>query len=307
MNESRILAGLPVFRAVATLGSFSIAAGRLGVTPSAVSQAIRALEDQLGVQLIARTSRSMRLTEAGARLLAEIDAPLARLSEAMQGVRDPGGQVEGPLRIALSQLAAETCIRPKLPGFMDAYPAIRLELSCEDRPSDIVKGGYDARIDLRDAPDGDIVSIPVGPPLQRCLLASPDYLSRHGHPDQPEALMAHRLARYRFPGSARPEPLSFQRGAERLELDPPAALVLDDLAMMGAVLRSGRVIAQGFLPLEAEAVRNGELIELLTELRPPPLQFHISYPARMRMTGRFRAFLNWFQPEIMPVQGDRSV
>lgn len=307
MNESRILAGLPVFRAVATLGSFSIAAGRLGVTPSAVSQAIRALEDQLGVQLIARTSRSMRLTEAGTRLLAEIDAPLARLSEAMQGVRDPGGQVEGPLRIALSSLAAETCIRPKLPGFMEAFPAIRLDLSGEDRVTDIVKGGHDAGIGLRDAPDGDMVSVPIGPPLQRCLLASPNYLARHGQPDRPEALMAHRLARYRLPGRARPEPLSFLRGAERLELDLPAALVLDDLATLETVLRAGRVIAQSFLPLEAGAIRNGELVELLAEYRPSPLQFHLSYPARMRMTARLRAFLNWFAPNTPPVQDDRSV
>lgn len=294
MNESRILAGLPIFRAVATLGSFSTAAGQLGVTPSAVSQSIRALEDQLAVQLIARTSRSMRLTEAGAQLLADIDAPLAQLGEAMQGVRSQGAQIEGPLRISLSRLAAETCIRPHLPGFVEAYPAIRLELACDDRPTDIVKGGYDAAIRMRASLEGDMISLPIGPPLRRSVVASPAYLARHGSPNQPEDLMGHRLSRYRLLGSQRVQPLSFQRGETRLELDPPPAMVLDDLSMIGTVLRSGQVMAQIFHAVEAAAIRTGTLIEVLTEFEPPPMQFHIYYPSRVLQTGRLRAFLDWF-------------
>ena len=294
MNESRTLAGLPVFRAVATLGSFSTAAGQLGVTPSAVSQAIRALEDQLGAQLIARTSRSMRLTEAGAQLLADIDAPLAQLGEAMQGVRSRGAQVEGPLRIWASRLAAEICIRPHLPGFLDTYPAVRLELICDDRLTDIIKGGYDAGIHMRETPEGDMISLPIGPPLRRCMLASPAYLARHGTPQQPEDLMSHRLSRYRFPGSQRPEPLCFQRGETRLELDPPPAVILDDLPLIGTMLRAGQVMAQAFHAVEAGAIRDGTLIEVLTGFEPPPLQFHIYYPSRALHTARLRAFLDWF-------------
>lgn len=294
MNESRILAGLPVFRAVATLGSFSTAAGQLGVTPSAVSQAIRALEDQLAVQLIARTSRSMRLTEAGAQLLADIDVPLAQLGEAMQGVRSQGTQIEGPLRISLSRLAAEVCIKPHLPGFMDAFPGIRLELACDDRLTDIVKGGYDAGIRMRESLDGDMISLPIGPPLRRSVLASPAYIARHGTPRQPEDLMSHRLSRYRFIGSQRLQPLTFKRGEELLELDPPPAVVLDDAAMIGALLRAGTTISQAFHAVEAGAIEDGTLIEVLTGFEPPPMQFHIYYPSRVLQTGRLRAFLDWF-------------
>lgn len=294
MNEPRILAGLPVFRAVATLGSFSLAAGQLGVTPSAVSQAIKALEDQLGAQLIARTSRSMRLTEAGTQLLADIDGPLAQLSEAMQTARGQRELIEGPLRISLSYLAAETCVRPHLTGFMATYPAIRLELTCDDRLTDLAKGGFDAGIRLRDALDGDMISLPIGPALRRCLLGSPDYIARHGRPKQPEDLMAHRISRHRPPGSQRLEPLRFRRGDERLELDPPPAIVLDDLSLAGTVLRGGQALAQTFRNIEAQAIEDGTLVELLSDYEPEPMQFHIYYPSRALKAGRLRAFLEWF-------------
>ncbi|WBU63711.1 LysR substrate-binding domain-containing protein [Paracoccus aerodenitrificans] len=294
MIEARILAGLPVFRAVAVHGGFTAAAGRLGVTPSAVSQSIRVLEEHLGVRLFARTSRSLRLTEAGTRLLADIDAPLSRLSQATQALRDSEGQSEGPLRVSLSRLALEICIMPQLAQFIQANPAIQLELSTDDRLTDIVKGGFDAGIRLRESLEGDMISLPFGPPLRRVLLASPDYLARHGTPAVPADLIGHRIQRYRFPGSQRLEPLQFRDGDQRLELDPPAAISLDDIRGIGMAVRSGQVIAQSFHAIEEDAINEGRLVELLPKYEPAPVQFHIYYPSRILQTARLRTFLDWF-------------
>ncbi len=289
MNEPRILSGLPVFRAVARLGGFSTAATRLGVTPSAVSQAIRALEDQLGVLLIARTSRSMRLTAAGSQLLSDIDGPLAQLAEAVQSLRHQEQVIEGALRIALSPRAG-SCITPYLAGFLAAYPGIRLDLTCDDAPGDLVKGNLDAAIGFQRAPDGDVISVPVGPPVRWAVMAGPAYLALHGTPLSPEDLMVHRLCRRHIPGSARLQPLRFQRGAERVELDPPAAIVLDDPHVTDAVLRTGQVMAQ--VPLHGP-LDNTDLIEVLADFAPEPLQCRIYYPSRVAQTAWLRAFLDW--------------
>lgn len=294
MNESRILSGLPVFRAVATLGSFSLAANHLGVTPSAVSQSIRALEEQLGAQLIARTSRSMRLTEAGAQFLADIDGPLTQLSQALLGLRTQEAQIEGPLRIVASQLATQSCIAPRLPGFLAAYPAIRLDLIGGEMPADLARAGVDAAIGLEAPPDSEVTARPIGAALRRCVLASPAYVARHGAPTRPEELMAHRICRYRFAGSSRPAPLQFRHGPELLELDPIPAMILDELATIGAVLQSGQVMAQVFRTGDAPA--GDGLVELLAEFAPPPLQFSLFYPTRLQKNECLRAFLDWFTP-----------
>ena len=294
MIEARVLAGLPVFRAVAVNGGFTAAAGRLGVTPSAVSQSIRALEEQVGTRLFARTSRSLRLTEAGSRLLAEIDAPLGRLSNAIESLRDSEGQPEGPLRISLSHLASEICVMPQLAQFIQAHPAIQLELSTDNRLTDIVKGGFDAGIRMRESLEGDMISLPIGPPLRRVLLASPEYIARYGKPATPADLQGHRVQRFRFPGSQRLEPLRFREGDQRLEIDPPAAVSLDDIRSIGLVLRSGQIMAQAFRVIEQKAIDDGSLIELLQEYEPDPLQFHIYYPSRILQSARLKAFLEWF-------------
>ena len=294
MIQSRILAGLPVFRAVAVHDGFSAAAVRLGVTPSAVSQSIRTLEEHLGTRLFARTSRSLRLTEAGARFLAEIDGPLSLLSQAALDLRESEIQAEGPLRICLSRLALELRVMPSLVPFMLKHPAIRLEFCTDARPGDLVKGGFDAAISLREAPDGDMVALPIGPPLRRVLLASPEYLARHGAPSAPGDLIRHRVQRFRCPGSQRLEPLRFRQGDRLLELDPPPALVLDDIRDAGVVLCDGLVISQIYEGLLTGPIGDGRLVELLPEHEPAPEQFRIYYPSRIRQTARLQVFLDWF-------------
>ncbi|MDH6233024.1 DNA-binding transcriptional LysR family regulator [Mesorhizobium soli] len=293
--DSNILAALPIFRTVARAGGFTAASGRLGISVSAVSQAIRQLELRLGTRLFDRTSRSVRLTERGHQLLEAIEGPIGVLSGALEAIKEADGEPSGHLRISLSRLAAEVCILPKLAEFVRRYPAVRLELSTDDRLTDIVSNGFDAGIRFRGALELDMISVPIGPPLRRSILASPDYLARAGEPQTPEDLVRHAVIRYRFPGSGRLEPVTLRRGEETVHLDPPAALILDDNGHFALASRAGLGLAQRFRATEEEALKSGELVSVLDTYEPEPQHFHIYFPSRSLQPTKLRAFIQWFR------------
>lgn len=293
--EPSILAALPAFRTVAQAGGFTAAAGRLGMSVSAVSQSIRQLEQRVGTRLFDRTSRSVRLTERGRQLLEAIDGPIGLLAGAIDTIKEADGEPSGHLRITLSRLAAEICILPTLPGFVRRYPAIRLELSTDDRLTDIVSNGFDAGIRFRDALGLDMISVPLGPPVRRSILASREYLERAGTPQTPDDLSHHAIIRYRFPGSGRLEPLTFRRGEEILQLDPPAALILDDNSHFALASHAGLGLAQRFRINEEAALKSGELVSVLDAYEPEPWQLHIYFPSRDLQPAKLRAFIDWFK------------
>ncbi|BCH34467.1 LysR family transcriptional regulator [Mesorhizobium sp. L-8-10] len=295
MMESTVLSALPVFRAVAEAGGFTAASGRLGISVSAVSQAIRQLELRLGIRLFDRTSRSVRLTERGRELFEAIEGPIGLLSGAVEAVKETDGEPSGHLRITLSRLAAEICVLPTLADFVTRYPAIRLELSTDDRLTDIVSKGFDAGIRFRGALALDMISVPIGPPLRRSMLASPDYLARAGTPRTPEELSRHRVIRYRYPGSGRLEPLIFRRGEEIVQFDPPGVLILDDNAHFSLASHAGLGLAQRFRVTEEDALRTGELVSILDAYEPEQQQLHIYFPSRDLQPAKLRAFIDWFR------------
>lgn len=287
------IALLPVFHAVARRGGFTAAAGPLGITPSAVSQKVRQFEARLGMRLFDRTSRSVSLTEFGRRLLDDTANAFDDLSGALERARTADGEPAGTIRINLSRLAAEICVMPRLAGFVRAYPKIVVELTTDDRLTDIVAGGYDAGIRMTESLDMDMIARTVGPPLRRSVLASPDYLERHGIPTEPQSLGDHQVIRYRFPASQRLQPLSFRIDDQLISLDPPPRLVLDDNTHISAAVREGIGLAQRFRITEQDAIRRGELVEILAEFEPQPLQFHLYYSSRSQ-PPKMRAFIDWF-------------
>lgn len=293
--DTSILAALPVFRTVAQAGGFTAAAGRLGISVSAVSQSIRQLELRMGVRLFDRTSRSVRLTERGRQLLEAIEGPIGLLSGAVEAIKEADGEPSGHLRITLSRLAAEICILPRLADFVRRYPAIRLELSTDDRLTDIVSNGFDAGVRFRGALELDMISVPLGPPLRRSMLASKEYLARVGEPRTPEDLPGHAIIRYRFPGSRRLEPLTFRRGEETIQLDPPAALILDDNRHFALASSAGLGLAQRFRATEERLIESGELVSVLDAYEPEPQEFHIYFPSRDLQPAKLRAFIEWFR------------
>jgi DNA-binding transcriptional LysR family regulator len=278
---------------VATSGGFTAASGRLGMTPSAVSQKIRQLESHLGVRLFERTSRSVRLTEAGQMLLDGTERPFSDLGDALDHVRTAGKEPAGDLRINLSHLAAQVCILPRLAGFVRRYPDITLELISDDRLADIVAGGYHAGIRVFDSLEMDMIAKPIGPPMRRTVMASSAYLEEMGTPRHPGDLIAHRVIRYRFPGSQRLQPLIFNMNGRALQVSPAPSMVLNDNDHIVLAVREGLGLAQRFHAAGSSGVAAGPVVELLTDFEPPVSQFHLYYPSRGQ-PPKLQAFIDWF-------------
>jgi DNA-binding transcriptional LysR family regulator len=263
------------------------------MTPSAVSQKIRQIEALVGSRLFERTSRSVRLTEAGRLLLQDTDRAFGDIADALDRVRTVGKRPAGNLRINLSRLAAQICILPRLAAFVGHYPDITVELATDDRLTDIVAGGFDAGIRFSETLEMDMIARAIGPPVRRRVLASRAYLEASGIPRHPNDLGSHQLIRYRFPGSQRLEPLTFDVDGQVFRLDPPPRLVFDDNHHFDHALRAGLGIAQLYGAADSPGTGAAELVELLTKFEPRPLQFQLYYPTR-NQPPKLRAFIEWF-------------
>ena len=180
--------GMAVFLAVAELRGFRAAAKRLGLTPSAVSQSIRNLEERVGAPLFLRTTRSVGLTEAGARLLSHARPAMEMLTAGIDAASDLGTEISGRLRINAPRPSLPLLVNRLLPDFLELHPKVQLELVGEDHLIDIVEEGFDAGIRLGNYVQLDMISLWLTPPEQFVIIGSPDFLAKHGRPHRPEDL-----------------------------------------------------------------------------------------------------------------------
>src|ERR1700731_3490827 len=186
--ERTHLDGLVMFLAVAELRGFRAAARHLGVTPSAVSQAIRSLEERVGAPLFSRTTRSVGLTEAGDRLLAHARPAVDMLTAGLDAASGLGGQISGRLRINVPRPSLPMLVNRLLPDFLELYPNVQLELVGEDRLIDIVEEGYDAGIRLAQFVQVDMVAVWLTPPERFVVVGAPAFCRRYGRPTEPHDL-----------------------------------------------------------------------------------------------------------------------
>ena len=193
---------LRALAAVAEWRSFRRAATALNLSPSALSQAVRTLEQSLGVPLLQRTTRSVAPTEAGTQLLDELRPLLAGLETALANVGRFQAEVRGTLRLNLPRSAASLWLEPLLGGFLRAHPGIHLEVSTQDGMADIVPGGYDAGVRFPEALPRDMVAVPVGPQQRFIVVATPALAQAHGLPQVPSDLLVRPCVRQRFPSGA---------------------------------------------------------------------------------------------------------
>lgn len=283
--------GISVFLAVAEARNFRVAGERLGVTRSAVSQALQRLEDRIGVALVQRTTRSVRLTEAG-ELFLELLQPAARDAlGAVQAVRDMQARPTGLLRIAASSIADRFISGPLLAGFMTAYPDIRLDITITDEEFDIVKEGFDAGVRLGEVLEQDMIAIPVSAEQRQFAVASPHYLARCGTPGHPRELLDHVCIGWRPRPDAAPYRWEFTENGRDFNIAVDPAMTTNDMGMMIRMTCAGAGITFGMAETFQPYFTRGELVPLLEDYCPPFAGFYLYYPRRHRQPLKLRALV----------------
>jgi DNA-binding transcriptional LysR family regulator len=290
------LSRLVVFLAVAETGSFRAAADRLGVAPSAVSHAVSALEEGLGVRLLARTTRSTRPTDEGARLLAAVSAPLADIALAMRALAERDETPSGPLRITMPRLAADEIIMRRLPAFSAAYPRVELDIRVSDLFEDLVARGCDAGIRLGESLEADMIGVRASGPRRAVIVGAPAYFTRHPKPGHPRDLAAHNCIRRRFE-SGRVYRWELEKEGRAVTVEVTGNLILPQQDMMTQAAREGLGLAFVFEDTVAEDLAAGHLVAVMDDWCPPFEGFHIYYPSRRQMRPALRAFIDFLRHE----------
>lgn len=284
------LPDLIVFAAVAEERSFTRAAARLGVSQSALSHTIRALEKRLGLQLLARTTRSVSPTLAGSVLLRDLAPALERVQQSLQRVRQLSDRPSGRLRVVTSRSAAVSVLLPKLQQFCQTYPEIILDVTTTNDPVDLVAGEFDAGIQIGEFIQRDMVAVRLSPDLRLALIGSPEYFRTRKPPRAPQDLKDHPCIGFRFSnGMYRWE---FEKGKKVVTFHPQGPISFDDSDLVvQAVLKGtgiGMTMEHSVMPL----VKDGQLIQVMKDWCPTFPGYFLYYPSRRNQPGALAALIS---------------
>ena len=285
-------ADLSIFLCIAQHLNFSRAAVDLGLTPSALSHSLRALENRLGVRLFNRTTRSVALTEAGERLYARLKPAFRDIDDALEDLNHFRDKPSGNLRITAGRQACELVLLPIAGAFLQAYPDIRLEVVESDALLDIVAGGFDAGVRFGNRLEADMVSLPIGPALRSVVVASPAFLERHAAPQKPEDLHALPCIRHRFPSGSMYR-WEFERGGIEQEIEVNGPLTLGDVSLMIGPALQGLGLAYVFEDMAREHLASGRLVQVLADWCPYYPGLHLYYPSRRHVPAPLKAFIDF--------------
>jgi DNA-binding transcriptional LysR family regulator len=289
------LTGITVFVTVAEARSFRAASERLGVTRSAVSQAIRRLEERMGVALVQRTTRSVHLTEAGERLYQSVRPALDDLGAAMEAVGEMRDQPSGMLRITVSSIAEGFLSGSILAGFLAAYPDIRLDLAVSDEEFDIVAEGFDAGVRLGEVIEQDMIAAPVSAEQRQMVVGSPDYVARHGAPTHPRDLSAHHCVGWRPSPQVAPYRWEFTENGHDFDVAVNPRVTTNDMRVMIRLACSGAGLTFGMEETFRPYIARTELVPLLEEFCPPFPGFYLYYPSRRNVPLKLRVLVDYLR------------
>lgn len=285
-------ADLGVFLSIAAHLSFSRAAIELGLSPSALSHALRALEERLGVRLFNRTTRSVALTEAGERLYARIRPAFRDINDALDDLNQFRDTPSGTLRINAGRAAAQLVLLPLAARFLEVFPDVTLEISSDDALVDVVSGGFDAGVRFGERLEADMVSLPIGPHMRSVVVAAPTFFERHPLPHKPQDLHGLPCIRHRFP-SGNLYRWEFERGGLRTEIEVNGPLTLGDVGLMVGPALQGVGLAYVFEDMVSEHVAAGRLVQVLEDWCPYYPGLHLYYPSRRQVPAALKAFIEF--------------
>jgi DNA-binding transcriptional LysR family regulator len=295
MSPRLQLAELTAFVAVAEHLSFTRAAAQTGVALPTMSQTIRALEDRLGVRLFNRTTRSVALTEAGERLLGEVQPIVAGIDQALESVNQFRDKPIGTLRLAVSRPTATRRLAPLIQPFLAEYPAIRLEVVVDDSIHDLVSGRFDAGIHIGQRVQRDMTALRLSDDFRMLTVASPAYLKRQRPPSQPEELHQHNCIRYRLPWNGAIQPWIFNKGRKQTEVTVEGSLVVNDLDLQLNAALDGVGITYMAEPLVAPYLAQGTLVTMLDAWCGTLPGVFLYYPSRRQPPVPLRVFLDFIR------------
>ncbi len=292
-------ADLNAFVAVAEYASFTKAAERLGLSTAALSQAVRGLEEQLGVRLLNRTTRSVAPTDAGERLLQQLRPLLEGFDAAIESVNAFRERPAGHLRLTMPPPVARFVLAPVLARFLEQYPDIVIETTVESALTDIVAGRYDAGIRRGNLVARDMIAMRVTNDMHYLLVASPDYLARRGRPRTPDDLQAHNCIRYRLPGGGF-IPWVFVVDGKTVEFDiSGSVVVINDPELVISAALEGIGIAYLYEEYVASLVADGRLVSLLDKSALPITDgFFLFYPSRRQNPAALRALIDFLRSDM---------
>ena len=285
------LDGVEAFVRVAERRSFRQAAVDLGVTPSAVSQAVRALEARMSVTLFTRTTRSVGLTEAGQRFLERARPAFEEIVAAATAAQGLGLKPSGLLRLAVPGAVVPLILQPVLASFCTTYPDVVVETVASPELVDLARDGFDAGIRLGEFIAADMVAIRLTPPFRLIVVGSPDYFARCGRPRKPAELVSHACVRLRRSNGALAHwRMRAARGP--LELAVSGPLIVNDVPTMLSAALGGVGLAQVPEPMAREHLASGELEEVLPEHAPSSPGLFLYFPSRAQVMPKLRAFID---------------
>jgi DNA-binding transcriptional LysR family regulator len=288
-----VLDGVPEFVAVVEARGFRAAGRGLGVSGTALSKALRRLEERLGVVLLQRTTRSVRLTEAGETFYAAARSALDGLQAAADAVGELADRPRGTVRLNVSS-AAESFLRgPTLEGFLRAYPEVQLDITVEEDATDIVAEGYDAGVWLGETIEQDMIAVPASGPQRLVVIGAPAYFARHPAPEHPRDLAKHACIGWRARPNAAPYRWEFTEDGRDFSVAVPARVVANDFSLMMRLTLAGLGLTMGMEEAVRPFVERGEVVAVLEEYCPPFAGYYLYYPERRQASAALRALVDY--------------
>jgi DNA-binding transcriptional LysR family regulator len=283
---------LATFLAIARHRSFRAAAAELGVSASALSHALRTIEERLDVRLINRTTRSVALTEAGTRLFARISPAFRDINDALEDLNSFRGKPAGTLRFNAARQSAQLVLLPIVTKFLKAFPDVNVEIVVNDALIDMVAAGFDAGVRFGETIAADMIAVPLGPRHRFAVVGSPGFFKQHKPPATPHALKDLPCIRYRF-SSGTYYCWEFERGGIEVEIDVTGPLTINDQDLMLAAARDGAGLAFVFEAQAEELVAKRKLVRVLADWCPAYPGFFLYYPSRRQLPAALRAFVDF--------------
>lgn len=287
------LPGLLTFEAAARHLNFARAAAELGVTPTAVSRTIKAVETQLNVRLFNRTTRSVSLTEAGASLNSKLAPALALIRNSLSETLQTTDQPSGTVRVNSSYVAYRMLIEPHIEAFLARFPLIHVEISLDNVLGDIVSAGFDAGIRMGKRVQNDMVAVQLGAVQKRIVVASPTYFLARDEPKTLDDLLKHDCIRQRYSVRGRWFEWKFDANGQTVQIDVQGRLLFDEMRSVLDAAVQGHGIGFVFEDFAKQELASGQLRQILVQHVGTDDAFHIYYPHRLYMPGKLRTFIDF--------------